>query len=152
MLGRCYFSLWQFIGTLINCWAWAMTIEPELLPDTGRIKTKNIFVHLTRAPTRDHMNLHGEDPVLGPLLVSLRDLTLQVWWQTTWCWLFGLMKFKIIRFVNMNMKWVFFLSIFIQSGRDPSYTHDSEEFSGHSPTIPSPVVFPNWEPLEYYVA
>ena len=56
-----------------------MTIEPELLPDTGRIKTKNIFVHLTRAPTRDHMNLHGEDPVLGPLLISLRDLTLQVW-------------------------------------------------------------------------
>ena len=27
---------------------------------------------------RDHMNLQGDDPHLGPILVSLRDLTLQV--------------------------------------------------------------------------
>ena len=48
------------------------TRTPCLEGEPAKVKVK------VKVLSRDHMNLHGNDPLLGPLLLSLRDLTLQV--------------------------------------------------------------------------
>ena len=56
------------------------TRTPCLEGEPAKVKVKV----KVKVLSRDHMNLHGNDPVLGPLLLSLRDLTLQVM-QCTYC-------------------------------------------------------------------